>query len=267
MLNAAHHRSRLIRIFCLLATLPVFTMNASRASSQSSAEFPLQLDHVFIWVTKGAPEAKALENAGLTIQDRTNQHTGQGTASKIFIFANLYLEVIWIEDAQAAEKNGARTGIDMATRADWQRTGASPFGVGLHRLFGRETAIPFPVTHYWAEWMQPKTIIEFAQTVTHRNEPMFFVVPDYISTGSPAAEGILKEGLKTSKHRLGVSRVSNLRVVLTGQKLTPTSKLLAKSGIIEVERGKAPLMELTFDDGEKSKSVDLRPQLPIVLKY
>lgn len=261
------------RRFLFIATaslfifLTGFTDNRSRLGARAPEEFPLELDHVFVWVTKGAPEARALENAGLQIQDRTNQHTGQGTASRVFIFENLYLELIWIDDEQAAAKNAARTGIDMMARAGWKTTGASPFGVGLHRLPGSGGTIPFPVTHYWAEWMKPDTIIEFAQTVTNNSEPMYFVVPDYISTGSQAMRDMLKERFKTSSHRLGVTRLSSLRILTTGKKLTATSELLARSGIMKVERGKAPLVELTFDGGRQNKSVNLRPLLPVVLKY
>lgn len=96
---------------------------------------------------------------------------------------------------------------------------------------------------------------------------MYFVVPDYISIGIPAVRERLKERSKTSSHRLGVSRLSNLKIVTTGKKLTPTSELLTRSGIMKVERGKAPLVELTFDGGRQNKSINLRPQLPVVLKY
>ena len=67
-------RSRFIPLLCLFAFFSGFAFNESRSSSRSKEEFPLQLDHVLIWVTKGAPEAKVLENAGLKIQDRTHQH-------------------------------------------------------------------------------------------------------------------------------------------------------------------------------------------------
>lgn len=250
---------------CMLL-VALFASNQLTLKAQAAEKFPLQLDHVFLWVTKGAPEAAAFENAGLQLQDRTNQHTGQGTASKVFIFENVYLELIWIDDEQAAAKNAARSGIDMPGRARWKETGASPFGVGLHRLDNPD-AIPFPVTHYWAEWMQPNTIIEFAQTVTNNNEPMFFVLPDYLSTDTPAMQTRLSEALKTNHHRLGVSRLTQLRIVTVSKKLTATSERLTRGGVLKIERGKTPLLELTFDGHKKNKSVDLRPAVPIVLKY
>ncbi|HSS21311.1 MAG TPA: VOC family protein [Pyrinomonadaceae bacterium] len=266
-------RSNLIRIWfvvtvCIVSVIALFTAGQPQTEAKTAAPFPLQLDHVFLWVTKGAPEAKAFENAGLHLQDHVNQHTGQGTASKTFIFQNVYLELIWIEDEQVAAKNAARSGIDMVTRSRWRETGASPFGAGLHRRSGSDNVLPFPVTPYWAEWMQPNTTIEFAQTVLKNNaEPMFFVVPDYISTGSERMQAILKERFQNNAHQLGISRISQVRIVTTGKAVTETSKALARGGVLKVASGKAPLLELTFDDQQKNKRVDLRPQVPVVLKY
>lgn len=229
--------------------------------------FPLELDHFFVWVTKGAPEAEALQQAGLQLQPDTHPHTGQGTASKIFIFENVYLELIWIEDEQAATKNAARSGIDMLRRSRWKQTGASPFGVGLHRKSGESGELPFPVRPYWAEWMKPDTTIEFAQNVSNATEPMYFVLPPYISVGSPEVQARLKETVKTSPHQLAVSRLTDLKIVTTGSRLTSTSEMLTRGGVVKVERGSAPLAQLTFDGGRQGKSIDLRPRLPVLLKY
>ena len=252
---------------CLFILLASLSASASQVVKGTARKFPLELDHVFVWVAKGAPEAEALQKAGLHLQPETNQHTGQGTASKIFIFENLYLELIWIEDEQAAAKNAARSGTDMLRRARWQQTGASPFGVGLHRLTGAEAALPFPVKSYWSEWMQPNTVIEFAQSVTNEREPMYFVLPGYLSINTPAMAKMLNERFNSSRHPLGASRLTNLRIVTTSKTLSPTSQQLVRGGVMKVERGTKPLAELTFDDGKQEKSVDFRPQLPIVLKY
>lgn len=263
------HKRRLLFIsaVCVMLLLTGFTTNRTRFyASPSSEEFPLELDHVFVWVTKEAPEAKTLEKAGLQIHNGTHKHDGQGTASKVFIFENAYLELIWIDDEQAAAKNATRSGIDMTKRARWKKSGASPFGVGLHRRPGSESIIPFPVRLYWAEWMKPDTVIEFAQTVTNLSEPMYFVVPEYISIASPVMRERVKEP-SSGGHPMGVSRLSSLRIVTTGNRLTSTSELLSQSGIAKVERGKTPLMELTFDNGKQGKTTNLGPQLPLVLKY
>ena len=252
---------------CQLVLITSLFGSAPDVAGQTPKDFPLELDHVFVWVMKGAPEAQALQQAGLQLQPETHPHTGQGTASKIFIFENVYLELIWIEDEQVAMKNATRSGIDMLRRARWKQTGASPFGVGLHRKSGESGELPFPVRLYWAEWMKPDTTIEFAQTVTTANEPMYFVLPEYISVGGPAVQARLKETVKSNPHQLKVSRLTDLKIITTGSRLTSTSEWLTRGGVVTVERGSAPLAQLTFDGGRQGKSVDLRPRLPIVLKY
>ena len=46
-----------------------------------AASAELQFDHVWIVVTRDAPERAALERAGLKISPDLNRHVGQGTAS------------------------------------------------------------------------------------------------------------------------------------------------------------------------------------------
>jgi hypothetical protein len=236
--------------------------------SSSAKSFPLELDHVFIWVTKGAPEARALEEVGIQAYGETTHHTGQGTASKVFIFENAYLEFIWLDDEQAAAKNAARSGIDMKTRARWKQTGASPFGVGLHYLQGKANAAPFPVMKYWAEWMKPDTSIEFAKVVTRHREPMYFIVPDYLSVSDTALQELLRQNRsKVMTPGLDVKRITGVRITTVEKRLTETAGMLTRHGVVTIESGKAAVMEVTFDGGSQNKRLDLRASLPLVVKY
>ena len=244
---------------------------AGAAGSQTAEAFPLELDHVLIWVAKGAPEAKALEDAGLQKLGKSSRHAGQGTASTAFLFENAYLELIWIEDRQEASKNGARSGIDMVVRADWKRTGASPFGVGLHRASGATAPLPFPAMDYHAEWMGPDASIQFARTVADRGTPMYFVVPESMAIPvGPSLEKLLQEDpeyAKLLKHRLGLKRITGVKIVTTGKDPSSTGATLTRGGVARIEAGKSPLMEVTFDKGAQNKILDLRNHLPLVLKY
>ncbi len=47
----------------------------------TAAAAELEFDHVWIVVTRDAPERAALEHAGLTISPNVNRNDGQGTAS------------------------------------------------------------------------------------------------------------------------------------------------------------------------------------------
>ena len=51
----------------------------------------------------GAPEAAALIAAGLT-EGSSITHPGQGTANRRFFFENIYVELVWVSDAEEARR-------------------------------------------------------------------------------------------------------------------------------------------------------------------
>lgn len=57
----------------------------------------------------------------------------QGITSRLILFENAYLELISINNENAAKQHAIQTGIDPLKRANWQQTGASPFGISLRR--------------------------------------------------------------------------------------------------------------------------------------
>ena len=61
-----------------------------------------ELDHLFILVAAGGPEAARLSELGL-VEGAVNRHPGQGTACRRFFFHNAFLELVWVDDpAEAA---------------------------------------------------------------------------------------------------------------------------------------------------------------------
>ena len=67
----------------------------SASPSPASSEPQLEFDHVWIVVTRDAPEHAALERAGLKISPDVNHHDGQGTASISAEVLNAHIELIW----------------------------------------------------------------------------------------------------------------------------------------------------------------------------
>ncbi|MCV6608112.1 MAG: VOC family protein [Campylobacterales bacterium] len=57
------------------------------------------LDHIFLCVTKSAPEAEILKNFGLD-EGSSNVHPGQGTANRRFFFENFMIELLFIENLE-----------------------------------------------------------------------------------------------------------------------------------------------------------------------
>ena len=131
----------------------------------------LELDHVFVFVTPGAPEAAAL---GLCESYR-RRHPGQGTANVCYCFDNAYLELLWVTDrAELTAPAVART--RLAERADWRRTGASPFGIAL-RGPDPDTPLPFESWDYAAPFLPAGMAIPVAVASDDPRQPFLFRSP------------------------------------------------------------------------------------------
>jgi hypothetical protein len=86
----------------------------------------MELDHVFCMVTSDDDWAARLAAAGWRL-DAGSTHPGQGTRNRRLRWAGCYLELLWVHDTAEARHNALR----LDRRAAWERTGASPFGIGL----------------------------------------------------------------------------------------------------------------------------------------
>jgi hypothetical protein len=69
-------------------------------------------------------------------------------------------------------------------------------------------------------------------------------------------------------HPLGVHRITSVRLV-SPKTYQPIESLeyLQKEKIVGLRQGQEWLLELTFDDGKQKRSKDLRPALPLLLRY
>ncbi|MFI1913706.1 VOC family protein [Nocardia sp. NPDC020380] len=95
----------------------------------------MQLDHVFCLVDPADDWAERLAAAGLE-PDAGMRHAGQGTRNRRLHIGSLFLELLWVCDKAEAQHNPLR----LDRRADWVRSGASPFGVGLRGSLPGELA-------------------------------------------------------------------------------------------------------------------------------
>jgi len=219
----------------------------------------LELDHFFIHVERGAPEAAALTQAGFTISADTSHHTGQGTASLSMFFDNAYIELLWVTDA--TELRAADP--DLARRLLSPEGEYAPLGVGL-RVETAGDILPFETRSYRADWMLPGTTLEFA--TTKRLEPAVFIVPDGmawtdITAGLPSLTTVFPHGN-------GVATITALRFQSPSQE-APSEAFdhLVREGVIDFKPGNATLVEIELDGGQAGAIADLRPTLPVVIQY
>jgi hypothetical protein len=70
------------------------------------------------------------------------------------------------------------------------------------------------------------------------------------------------------QHPLGVRRITAVHLVSPrAYQSVPALIHLENLKIVSVQRGEEWLLEVTFDSGKQGKSKDLRPDLPLVVRY
>jgi Glyoxalase-like domain len=217
-----------------------------------------ELDHVFVCSDRGAPEAAALSGLGLT-EGSPNTHPGQGTASRRFFFENAYLELIWVDDADEAQSDEVRP-TRLWDRWFGRRSSACPFGVILRPSSSAEShSAPFPSWTYRPRYLPPGLGIEVACDTPISEPELFYIAlarrPDAI-------------GREPTAHALAVSELTGVDVALpAGRPLSAAAQTVAAEGAVSFSRGAGHTLCLTFDFGRQGGVADLRPGLPLVLKW
>jgi hypothetical protein len=222
----------------------------------------LEVDHVFILTAPMATEERAaVEAAGFAIGSHVAKHPGAGTASVGVLFANAYLELLWLDSSVSVENEQAKEVERMRERAAWRSTGASPFGVGLRRTAAAPDNLPIGAEEFRAPWLRPGTSILTVRDAAA--SPMLFIVPRYVALDAWVAKARVSEP-ESFKHKAGVERLT--RVTLAGPYQAPPDAI---ARIAELQFVDSPdhRLELTFDAGRRRKRVDVRPTLPLVLVF
>lgn len=211
----------------------------------------MQIDHVFIRVAPGGPEADLLREFGLS-EGSGNVHPGQGTANRRFFFANAFLELLWIANAgEVANERTRPTKLRERLSADGDGD-ASPFGICFR------PAAMFDTWDYAPAYLPPGMQIGIA-TEAPLSEPMWF----YTSAGN-APEGFDSSRRQPLDHAAGVGRITGLRCSLPS--VAARSPAANASGV-ELAEGAAHLLEISFDHHARGLSQDFRPALPLIFHY
>jgi hypothetical protein len=221
----------------------------------------MQLDHLFICVSSGAPEADRLTAFGLS-EGAPNTHPGQGTACRRFFFRNAYLELLWVSDSTEARSETTRP-----TRL-WERwlgrnRGACPFGLGFRPRMDRSSELPFATWEYRPSYLPPPLSIQVAKNVDVLAEPMLFLLAFAQPPDSyPATKRQLLD------HRCGLRELTRVEVVRPDAgKLSPEFQAVINANLVRLRAGTKDLLELGFDGESRGKSVDFRPELPLRFRW
>jgi hypothetical protein len=206
----------------------------------------VELDHVFILTARGAPAADALVTLGFA-EGAPNVHPGQGTACRRFFFGNAYLEFLWVQDEAEARSDAiARTHLFERWR---DRELGSPFGVAIRpRAPGEQP--PYRTWSYHPPWLAEGGI-PVADNSERLHEPFLFVLP---FGRRPVEPGSTRE---------------ITRVVIETPVAAPSAEALALAheGVLEWHHARTHGLTLELDEAAAGAHADLRPALPLQLRW
>jgi hypothetical protein len=212
-----------------------------------------EFDHVFICVSVGGEEANALTAFGLT-EGIPNTHPGQGTACRRFPFANSYLELLWVSNAEEAQSDTAQPTY-LWKRWVQRGDGACPVGLGFRSREQHDVAIPFKSWEYRPPYLPEPLCFHVATNADVLTEPMLFYLPI----------GLRGAKRPVPAHRAGLREVTRVEVVSPqAHTLSPEMATVTETGLAGVRAGPEYFVELGFDGEARGQHTDFRPLLPLV---
>lgn len=222
----------------------------------------VELDHLFVCTSVGAPEAERLAAVGL-IEGQSNLHPGQGTACRRLFFHNAYLELLWVHNEEEARGEAVRP-LRLWERWLYQQTGYSPFGLCLRpSKRGDEPAgLPFETWAYRPPYLPDPLQIDVAENSDHPAEPLLF----HASFGVRPDE-YPSERKQPLEHPSGFREVTQVNISLPERTVSKALKVIEEGGLVKLCPGEAHLLEVVFDRAAQGKATDFRPHLPLVFRW
>ena len=218
----------------------------------------MELDHLFVRATLGAPEAALLRAFGLS-EGSPNTHPGQGTANRRFFFHNAFIELLWIADESEASSEPTRR-TQLHTRLG-AVDGVSPFGVCFRPSRAGE-AVAFDSWAYTPGYLPPGMQVDIAAR-SPLAEPMWFFLE-----GASAPDAAPAARRQPLGHAAAVRDISALTITVPGrQAWSPAALAAIATGKIRLAEGAGHLLEIVFDQGASGRVHDFRPALPLVFRY
>ena len=231
-----------------------------------------KLDHILIWVDKGAPEIEVFKENGFT-SIISGSHSRQGTSGKYLFFLNFYIELLYISDNAEAFENIEKFGCNYIERSNWRVNHAcSPFGLALKMETFDKEKILFDYTEYKADWMKDDSLL-MADNNKNLLAPLVFVLrpkmefPCYHSIEEMLMEDKPEDFKKNHLHENGIKTLTSYNIYINpGVEISKLMHYLNINGI-NIFKGDKNCIELIFDNGINNKEIDFRPILPLIIKY
>ncbi len=219
----------------------------------------LEIDHIFICVSRGAPEAQLLQEVGLTAAAPAT-HPGQGTSNERFFFRNAYVELLWVHDETEVTSQSVRR-TRLWERCHWRDTGACPFGVALRRSTPN-AFLPFDTWSYRPQFLPDTVSIDIAVNSDNHREPLLFILP---SGGQPI--DYPPDRHQPLDHPVGFQMLSDLTISTPdGGTANDSLRSLASGNLLSIQQG-AHHIALQFDDAKRGYTRSFVPELPLSIDW
>jgi hypothetical protein len=219
---------------------------------------PTELDHLFVLVSAGAPEADRLQAEGLC-EGQPNQHPGQGTACRRFFFANAYLELLWVESALDARAEPARP-LQLWERWEGRSRGACPFGVVLRPADESDQAPPFSTWDYRPPYLPPTLALQVGVNHGSIDEPLLVYFPLH-----RRPDGMHAPHRQPLEHPAEFQELTALKIFGPWQSdWSAVMRAAEKTGAVTFHHAQEHYAQLSFDGEKQGRRTDLRPVLPLV---
>jgi hypothetical protein len=219
----------------------------------------VELDHVFLMVSRGAPEADDIADLGFS-EGEPNRHPGQGTACRRFFFANAYLELLWIEKPEEAQAMPTSP-LGLWERWSGRHGGACPIGVVLRPAGGGGQSPPFPAWQYRPAYLPPNLALHVGGNAGLIEEPLIVYIP-----ARRRPDAFPARQRQPLEHIAGLSEMTGLRI-FGAWAPTPSGVMQAaeNTGAVAFRQDQQYFAEISFDRERYRRRTDLRPNLPLVL--
>ncbi len=228
-----------------------------------------QIYYLFAFSAVGIQVVPFLRKLGLNCTE-PRQNRSQGIFSTLIFFENVYLEIFWFEETGHLAESAMMKEFNCQARVNWLSTGASPFGFGLsYATTNQDNFILAPAEAIVISESPTLAPLQSFCPINLANpeEPICYLVPDYEAKRNRLDRVVeITEQILTQP--LGVSQLTFVKLKIIGDRvMTPSLIDLVAQNLLEIEYRKHPLLDLTFDDGNQQRLLDLRPLIPIVLRY
>jgi hypothetical protein len=219
----------------------VFASNLLAAAAEPAEREPgIERDHVWIMVSRDAPERAALTRAGFRIAPDVSRHDGQGTASISVELENAYIELMWPDPTVSIAPGLERAAEKFRQRMQWRTSGWCPFGLGFRRMKPSDEPLPFPIWTWTAEWMPKGTVMEMLTPRDDTKSPALFIEPRALA--DPAEQA--KRGA-LYRHPIGCRRLTAVRLTSPGAyEPIAALKYLQAQNLLSLRQGDQWLLEL-----------------------